>query len=80
MDANDMRCDEVVELVTAYLDGSLDAQAERRIEANLARCEGCTRYVDQIRRTIGTLGQLPTEPLPDDARTILLNAFRHSAR
>jgi predicted anti-sigma-YlaC factor YlaD len=82
-------CDEVVELVTAYLDGALEPDVVSRITEHLAGCEGCTRYVDQMRRTVTLLGRLPDgqlpderlpdEQLPDDSRRALLAAFRNLA-
>jgi anti-sigma factor RsiW len=72
----DLNCNEFVELVTAYLDGELDAESERRLVDHLALCNGCERYFDQFRQTIGTLGDLPVEGLPAAAREALLSAFR----
>jgi anti-sigma factor RsiW len=70
-------CDEVVELVTAYLDGALEPDLVRRITAHLTGCDGCTRYVEQMRRTVSLLGKLPDERLSDDSRGALLAAFRN---
>ena len=73
----DLNCDELVELVTDYLDGALDEQTERRVAEHLAGCDGCTTYVEQIGRTITTLGSSPPEvELTDEARDALLAAFR----
>ena len=71
-----MNCDEFVELVTAYLDGALAAADERRFVAHLAECDGCDRYLDQIRTTVGALGRLPAQSLAPEARDRLLAAFR----
>ena len=71
-----MDCDAFVELVTAYLGGALDAGTERRFAEHLAGCDGCERYLEQIRRTIDALGHLPAEGLPPQARDRLLHAFR----
>lgn len=72
-----MNCDELVELVTAYLDGALPPEDERRVTDHLAECEGCTTYVAQFRTTVATLGRLPTEQeLPAPVRESLLAAFR----
>jgi anti-sigma factor RsiW len=77
---NDLNSNEFVELVTGFLDGGLDAEAERRFVDHLALCEGCDRYLDQLRRTIRGLGDLPAEGRPDGARDALLNAFRGWSR
>ena len=71
-----MGCDELVELVTAFLDGALDETDEGRFVAHLAACDGCASYLDQFRQTIQTLGRLPSESLSDEARAALLSAFR----
>jgi anti-sigma factor RsiW len=71
-----MNCDEFVELVTAYLDGALDPATARRFVEHLAECDGCDRYLEQIRRTVTELGHVPADELPADARDQLLAAFR----
>jgi anti-sigma factor RsiW len=72
-------CDQLVELVTAFLDGALDADTERLVVDHLAECDGCHTYLDQVRATVRGLGQLPPGPLADDTRAALLAAFRHQA-
>jgi anti-sigma factor RsiW len=75
----DLDCDELVELVTEYLDGALDPAAERRVTDHLALCDGCGTYVAQFRTTVAELGHLPAEQiteLPVPTRDALLAAFR----
>lgn len=71
-----MNCAEFVELVTAYLEGALDRDTERRFAEHLAACDGCDRYLEQIRATIAELGHLPAGSLEPEARDRLLSAFR----
>jgi len=71
-----MNCDEFVELVTAYLEGTLDRATEQRFVDHLAECDGCDRYLEQIRTTIDALGHLPAQRLAPEARDRLLSAFR----
>ncbi|TCO58308.1 anti-sigma factor family protein [Actinocrispum wychmicini] len=71
-----MNCDEFVELVTAFLDGTLDPDTEARFVEHISLCEGCERYLDQFRVTIAELGQLPPHSLTPQARDNLLTAFR----
>jgi anti-sigma factor RsiW len=72
----DVSCQQLVELVTAYLEGSLDADAARRFEDHLAVCPGCETYVEQFRVTIDRLGEVPVESLSDEAQARLLDMFR----
>jgi len=72
-------CIDLVELVTAYLEGALDEERRITIEAHLRLCEGCQTYVEQIRETARVLGHLPlhaAHDLPDHVRRQLLAAFR----
>jgi anti-sigma factor RsiW len=71
-----MTCAELVELVTAFLEGELDADAERRFVDQLATCDGCEIYVDQMRRTIAEVGEVTPDSLSPQTRDGLLEAFR----
>ena len=71
-----MTCEEFVELVTAYLDGALDASTSARFAAHFDECDGCDIYLEQFRQTIGLLGRLPAESLTGTARDRLMSAFR----
>lgn len=69
-------CREFVELVTDYLEGTLAQEERVRFEAHLAECDGCPGYLEDMRRLVGSLHELP-EPPPDTAtREALLRAFR----
>jgi anti-sigma factor RsiW len=73
---SEITCVELVELVTAYLEGALSAEDRVRFEQHLVVCEGCTTYLEQIRETIRLAGTLRAEDLDDHARDALLHAFR----
>jgi anti-sigma factor RsiW len=69
-------CQEVVELVTDYLEGVLDSDTAAEVEAHLGLCEGCNIYVEQIRATVRALGRVPVDSLSEDAQAKLVRAFR----
>jgi anti-sigma factor RsiW len=69
-------CDTFVELVTAYLEGTLDPDTAQRFVAHLAECDGCDHYLEQMRVTVRALRRLPAESLSDPVRDRLLAAFR----
>lgn len=71
-----MRCAELVELVTAYLDGALDPATRHEFDGHLGGCVGCSRYLDQIRCAISELGQLPADQLDSRTRERLSAEFR----
>lgn len=58
-----LACREVVELVTAYLEGTLSPRQRRRIDAHLADCENCSAYLAQMRLMIRLSGTLREEDL-----------------
>jgi predicted anti-sigma-YlaC factor YlaD len=73
----DLTCQELVELVTDYLEGSLSAQRRARFEEHLAICTGCRNYLAQMRQTIKLAGKLSEESIPPQARDDLLSVFRN---
>lgn len=81
----DYPCRTFVEAVTDYLEGAMAPGEHRRFERHIGRCDGCERYLAQIRTTIAMTGWLTTrdvDALGSDARTALLGAFRdfHAGR
>ena len=76
IDTQSLSCQELVELVTDYLEGALDDRDLRAFERHLAACDGCTEYVAQLRTTIRLVGTLTPDDLSQDAETTLLQAFR----
>ena len=71
-----LTCHEVVEIVTDYLEGALTPDVEERVEAHLALCDGCARYLDQMRETIRLTGMLTEDQIPHEQKRELLEAFR----
>ena len=69
-------CQELVELVTDYLEGRLDPAARARFEEHLGACPACVTYLEEMRLTIDALGRIPPESLSPDAERELLEAFR----
>jgi anti-sigma factor RsiW len=74
--AEALSCQELVELVTAYLEGALSAEDHARFEDHLATCGTCQVYLEQMRTTIRLAGRLTPDAIPADAEQELLEAFR----
>lgn len=68
-------CQEVVEMVTDYLEGALSPADRRRLQNHLADCLHCTEYLDQIRETIRLTGQVTRESLTPEMRTDLTDLY-----
>ena len=69
-------CQEVVEVITDYLERKLSPEAAAILEAHLAICDGCQWYLDQMRVTIATVGHIEDEAVPAELRDTVLAAFR----
>lgn len=72
----DLDCNEFVEQVTSFLESALEPADEQRFIDHLALCDGCDRYLDQVRQTVHTLRELPAEALSPENRAALLDRFR----
>jgi anti-sigma factor RsiW len=72
----DLTCQELVELVTDYLDGKLARRDRKRFESHIRGCENCSTYVEQIRMTIELAGRVTEDSIDPRARDALLDAFR----
>jgi hypothetical protein len=71
-----LSCREVVELTTDYLEHALPTAEASLFEQHLNFCDGCERYLDQMRKTIATVGRPRESDVPADARAQLLTIFR----
>jgi anti-sigma factor RsiW len=75
-DVEQLSCQELVELVTDYLEGALSAEETARFEDHIARCGACSIYVEQLRQTITLAGRVTPDALSQEAERELLEAFR----
>jgi len=56
---NELSCQEMIEVVTNYLDRALPPDEQRRFEHHLSYCRGCVTYIDQMRESIRQTGLVP---------------------
>ena len=74
---NEFSCQEMIEVVTTYLDDALVPDERQGFERHLSRCAGCRTYLDQIRETITQTGLIPREEsLPPALRERIVAQFR----
>ena len=71
-----MSCNELVELVTDYLEDAFAPAERARFEEHLAICHGCVTYVEQMRATVVAVGTLRETEISPQTRDELLAAFR----
>ncbi len=76
---DDLACQELVEIITDYLEGALTPEEAARLEAHLRACPACDSVLAQFRETIRLAGRLREEQvtaLDESVRRPLLDAFR----
>ena len=73
---DELVCREFVELVTDYLEVALPEEDRARFEAHLSECDGCSGYLEDMRRLVSSLGEVAEPPADPHTREVLLNAFR----
>jgi len=71
-----LSCQQLVELVSDYLEGALDPHTATLVEEHLADCPGCETYLEQMRQTISLLGTVSEDQLSKPTRAGLMAAFR----
>ena len=67
-------CVEVVEIVTAYLEGTMPARDRVRFEGHIAACADCAAYLEQMRLTIAVAGAIAPDALSPSALAALSEA------
>ncbi len=72
----EMPCQELVEVITDYLEGALPERDHIRFEEHLAACGKCQEYVAQFQRTIEAVGVVRESELDPEVRRDLMEAFR----
>jgi anti-sigma factor RsiW len=72
-----IRCHEMVEIVTDWMESALDFDERAAADAHLAACPDCTAYVNQLRTATALAAGLDAHrPVPHETETRLLAAFR----
>ena len=66
-----MRCEEVQDLASAWLDNELSEASARMVAGHEARCAECHAYVTDLRRAITQVARLAREPAPSGLETRL---------
>ena len=71
-----LTCQELVELITDYLEGALNQHRHADVVRHLSECDDCLRYVAQLQQTGRVLASMPAPTLSDDDRAGLMAAYR----
>ena len=80
MAVREITCQQLVELVTDYLEDRLPVEERLLFEQHLAFCTWCVTYLDQMRQTIQVAGTLREDDLDPHARDAMLKVFKEFPR
>lgn len=61
-----LHCRDIVDLVLAYLDGTLDPGEQQAFEEHIADCLNCWRFLQTYRETIALGRELQGEAIPPE--------------
>jgi anti-sigma factor RsiW len=75
-----LRCRDLVELLTEYLEGGLDPATASTLEAHLAGCQPCTAFLNTYRGAVQAARRLKEEDLPTELRQRLVTFLRQRTR
>jgi predicted anti-sigma-YlaC factor YlaD len=80
--ADEVTCQQFVELITDYFEGTLAARTLSHVEEHLVMCDWCVTYLEQMEATIASLGALGEthSSEPSEALLSVLRAKREGGR
>jgi anti-sigma factor RsiW len=72
-----LECQDLVELVTDYLDDALSVEVRRSFDAHLGECDGCVHHLEQFRIAIRLARTTHDDvvEVPAETMSVLANAF-----
>jgi predicted anti-sigma-YlaC factor YlaD len=69
--AEEVTCQQFVELVTDYFEGALPARTLNHVEEHLVMCDWCVTYVEQVRATVESLRTLRERSFQEPPDSVL---------
>jgi predicted anti-sigma-YlaC factor YlaD len=70
-----VKCKNIIQELSSFLDGELDAETIGHIQQHLGRCEDCRLLVDTTRKTIQIYCNSEPVPLPEELQNRLHHAL-----
>jgi predicted anti-sigma-YlaC factor YlaD len=74
---NELNCQEVIELVTDYLEQALLPEKQAQFEEHIETCPGCGTYLEQVQQTIIMLRKLSEQQTFPETKQDLVEIFRN---
>lgn len=71
-----MNCQDVIQELSNFIDGELDAASKQELESHLKECTECKLVVDQTKKTVRLFCDSEPIELPGEVRNRLHDALR----
>lgn len=75
-----LTCQEQVDLLGDYLDGTLQPKITRALERHLEGCPECLNFIKTYRATTAWVGELTYEEMPDELKARLASFLKARIR
>ncbi len=75
-----MTCQELVDLLVDYLDGTLDPVTTRELERHLEGCEACLNFIKTYKATTAWVGEVTYEEMPEELKDRLASFLKAKIR
>jgi predicted anti-sigma-YlaC factor YlaD len=69
--AEEVTCQQFVELVTDYFEGALGSRTLSQVEEHLVMCDWCVTYAEHMQATVAMLHELKHEVSEEPADSVL---------
>lgn len=69
-------CEECIDVLVDYVDGTMDAVTTEAFEAHFADCQPCVDFLKTYQATIRVSGRVLDEPIPEAVRERLHTFLR----
>jgi hypothetical protein len=76
----ELACQQLVELVTEYLENTLSLDNRAKFEAHIRDCGNCQEYLRQIRETMEVTAAIPGQPPAAETKARLLDMYREMVK
>ena len=75
-----LTCQEVVNLLAEYLDGTLDVQTAKALEGHLEGCVACHNFIKTYKATAAWVKEITYDEIPDEFKDQLASFLKAKIR